>query len=410
MSINTNRLHEIQIIPSVPGGQLASPITNIGNMFDTRWIEFFDRDQARAVVSAHLDILPSTATKERHTHRLYNSGLDYFIKYLGDVLPTPDVIEMYLAHLKMRPGVKEGERMKSSTIASKYIASLRHYLNALANQAINLTDLSDRDFRYVIQCKEQIRAVLAMKTPPVEHSSNRPALEQHGQRLKWSQVLTILDAIDYSTIKGKRDYAILYIGFTCGLRVAEIQRMTQDCVRMGDTCYEIHVRGKRQNSDPVPADASVPLLIQTYVDAYNAPLSPDDPRRITPDSPLWRPLTRSSSHFKIGRLMGTTKEGQQIRCTADHAMQASGLRYVVRRRSKDALGFSIGPHDMRRSLAAIMRNENMGYDVIQTILRHKSIATTQKYVGKPQNLAQCLITNRLSIDLPTNGAKQESLL
>lgn len=387
MSIDPTRMNEIQIIPSI-NAQLDTPPAAFAGMLDTRWRDFFNREQAAAVMFAHIETLPSSSTPEKHTLSVYTHGLNYYLSLFGDFLPTVDLLHMYIAHLKGRIG--------ASTIASRYMAPLRHYLNALANQAIDLIELSDRDFRYVTQCKEQIRAALAIKPPAKETRSDRPAVEQHGHRLKWSEFQRILEEIDSSTITGKRDLALIYIGFTTGMRIAELQRMTPSSIEPGETTpAQIRVRRKRGNIDPIPVDDNVPKLVAAYIESYNAPLDEADPRRITADSPLWRPLTRSSNHFTIGQRISLKTVYE-----ADHAMHISGIRYVINSRSQKAIGYKIQAHDMRRTIATIMRNNGYETHVIQRLLGHASATTTERYIGDQTNLSQCLITNTLSIELP----------
>lgn len=341
------------------------------------WLQYFNKDRAVRAFVAHVANLPSSKTT-KHTARAYEQGLRYFLEWSQDHLPTPELVEQYGAHLKHQ---KNGG-LKSSTIASKYLAPLRLYLNKLASQPLPGFTGSERD--YIADCREYIRAAADVKNPAPDTTTNRPALYAHGDRLTLGEVNRILDCIDYTTIEGKRDFALLYLGFTSGLRLAELARLTQNKIKRGESTWEAHVIGKRNNIDPVPLDENAVTYIEAYVEAYN--LSAPDDGKITRDSPLWQPLHNSGSIFTNN----DTSTG----------LTAGSIQSLVKRRSRQAINREITPHDMRRTVAAIARAEGMDYDDIRALLRHKSIATTARYVGKPQNMSASLISTRVNFVRP----------
>lgn len=349
---------------------------------DGRWLEYFSRRKAIAAVAAHVAALPSSSTPERHTHHVYESGLKYWLNWAGDTLPTEDIVTGYIAHLRQRG-------LKSSTIGSKYLAPLRLYLRKLAGQHVVATG-AVREF--VEDCRLSIRSASEVPTPRKETSSNRSALYQHGTRLTVSQVNEVFLAIEADTIAGARDRALLYLGFTSGMRLAELARITLAKIYRGDDCYELRVRGKRNNVDPVPVDSTAVRLIHAYVDAYNAPLEGDDPRRITPTTPIWQPLLHGDNHAHVGN----------NRYDPSRGLSAQGIRDIIARRTESALGKSIAPHDMRRTVAAIGRANGMDYDELRVLLRHRSISTTATYVGNPPNMGKSLISNRVQFEVGVN--------
>ena len=367
---------ELVIIP--PQQQLARPARFFPNRYDTRWVDFFNRAQAMDAFENHIEGLECSDTPERHTQRLYKSGLGYYLSEYGAFLPTEEVVKEYARKLKEKG-------LKPKTINSKYAIPLRHYIRALVNQAIDYSELTDREFRYVVGCKDQMRAALDVRLAKV--TAERGAVNNHGHRLSWAEVNSILNDQDTTTLNGLRDYVILYIGFTVGLRIAEIQRLTQENITLdeGDT-YIITVRGKRKNYTPVPADKNVPALVQAWITSYNATLPMSDPRRIKPDEPLWRPLSRYGHHLKGRRIL-----------------PVSGIRQMINRKSERVLGYPIAPHDMRRTAAKIAYKNGMDIKSIQRLLRHAQASTTDLYMGDKEDLAGCLLTNmpNMSIDLPT---------
>lgn len=374
------------------------------------WQEYFDPYAALEQVKNHIETLPGSRN-ERHTMRAYLSSLADYCAYLGAVtvndggedytfyfetmsMPTKQNTADYIAYCKKRG-------LTSSTV-TRYMAAVRHFLKALEEQ--QAVPENGNDFVYIMESQRQFRLAITVKNPPADTSSNRPKLEQHGTRLNIAQVNTLFGSFhpslrsgegtgggDINTITGKRDIALLYLGITSGLRASELARMTLDNIKQGNTCWEIHVRGKRSNMDPIGIDGEAYDLIMQYVEAFNNALHPDDPRRIQRSTALWQPLLRGDAIPPLG-LRGKTPI---------NGLKSRAILRLVERRTYTALGHEITAHDMRRTCASLMRSNGFEWDEIRAQLRHKSIATTEKYVGKEQNLSKALLSNRITFDIPT---------
>lgn len=359
------------------------------------WTDYFNRRAAIEAVFAHVATLPSSRTEEKHTLNVYKAGLENFLHFAGDMLPSEDLVARYVAGLKTGTASPSGKPLASSTIGSKYIAPLRLYLSKLAGQHIPVSGAA-RDL--VQDAKEAIRAAAATKTPKADTTTDMPALYAHGNRLTVKQVNAIYANIDTSTKQGLRDLALLYVGFTTGMRLAELRRMTLASIKQGQDCLEIHVRGKRSNMTPVPMDAVAYTLIQEWVSAYNAGLDASDPRYIHPSTPLWQAILAGDNYAHLG------VNGFQAK-----AISGEAIRLILKRACLIAEVPVISPHDMRRTVAAIGRSAGMEFDELRRLLRHKDISTTFKYVGELQNLSKSLITNRVNFALPSKQPRQQPL-
>lgn len=350
--------------------------TIIPQIQDDLWTQYFNPRQAVAAVAAHIRALPSSQTAEQHTRRVYEAGLKYFLDWSDGQLPTEDLITAFIAHLKARG-------LRASTISSKYLAPARLYLRKLAGQRIQVYG-TERDF--VQDCKEHIRMAAAVRPPRPETTSNlAPLWRPEFKRLTLPQVRSVLRQIDRTTIAGLRDYALLYIAFSTGLRLAELQRITLASISQQGDHHILTVRGKRSNIDPVPISTGVLAAIEVYVQAYNAPLADDDPRRITDDSPLWQPLLHGDHHAHPGSNGYDPARG----------ISQQSLRCIISRRTADTLGpsLAIAAHDTRRTAAALAYDAGMPLTDIQALLRHKDAAVTLRYVGtKPDFASRALET------------------
>lgn len=359
-----------------------------------RWLEFFDPQAALDQVINHIETLPGSRA-ERHTMRAYLSSLADYCRFLGArvlhftdenytfqwdsmTMPTKANTADYIGHCK-RNG------LASSTIV-RYMAAVRLFLRALHEQEV--IPLSGGDYMFIMSAQRQLDLAARVKNPPADRTSNRPALEQHGTRLSLIQVNTLFSSFEgeISTLAGKRDLALLYLGITSGLRAAELARLKLSNITEGKDCYEIKVRGKRSNHDPIGIDREAYALIMQFVSAWNETLELSDPRRITPDVPVFQPLLRGS-HI-----------------ADDHnsrvGLSARAILMIVERRTADALGSSITAHDMRRTCAYLMRSHGFEWDQIRAQLRHRSIGTTEKYVGREQDLSRALLSKQISFTVP----------
>jgi site-specific recombinase XerD len=199
----------------------------------------------------------------------------------------------------------------------------------------------------------------------------------------------VLRGINRSTRSGLRDYALLHVAFTSGLRLAELQRITLNSIQPSGDVYLITVRGKRSNVDPVPVSARAFADIMAWVDAYNAELPADDPRRIAGDLPIWQPLLHGDNYAWVGVNGFKPSRG----------MSAQGLRDIIERTTRAALGdqFALAAHDTRRTAAAIAYDAGMPLPSIQKLLRHKDAAVTLRYIGQKPDYDQSTLANYVSI-------------
>lgn len=326
----------------------------------TNWRIYFDVDKALADVYMHIKSLPSSLTPENHTERAYSAGLKNFMEFLGDQLPTPSLMNRYIAMLRH-------SGRSSTTISSKYLAPVRLFLTKLANT--RRIGLKGDNHTIAYDYQDLIRQAAATKSPRAETTNYESALFAHGTRISKSKVQAILRYIlnnAKNTVYGHRDYAIYVLAFSTGLRLAEIQRLTlSNFYEDEDEQWWIKVRGKRSNYTPVPVDSHVKFLVDTYVNEYNARATAQSRPTIGNDTPLWQPVLKGDH---LGKL---SKNGISKTCLSE----------IMGRWTFSAIGIRLAPHDFRRTFATIALKD--GWDVVEIskALRHADVATTVKYTG-----------------------------
>jgi len=358
---------------------------------DYNWLKYFSPAKALEQVAAHIATLGSTGSTD-NTKVIYNRGLSYFFQWtnaldnLAHPFPDTELVQRYIAHLMhSKPNQRGGNGLSARTIASKYMAPLRLYLQKLRLQRIDSGDAME-----IIKYKNYLDEALAIKNPKSKKTTHQSALYAHGNRLTKSQVDSILSSFDLRNLRDKRDYALMYTAFTVALRLSELQRLTLADIQRVEDGYVTTVMGKRNNEDPTDFDPFALGLICEYIEAYNEPYEEGDPRRITRDTPIWQPL------LKGGKRKGNKATG----------MTNDGISRIVKRISRDVLGFEISPHDCRRTYGAIARLENVSIDAIQRQYRHASLDTTMTYCGPLIKLSKARLSNVVTFATP---ARQQPL-
>lgn len=379
------------------------------------WQTYFDPTAALKAVIDMVEAKPSSRPgRERHTMLAYLSSLANFANFLGaDVthhggedytwdftnmtMPTLARLQQYLSHCTKRG-------LTASTI-QRYMASVRHFIKALEHQMP--IPQSGNDYMFIMQAMSQLRIARDIKNPEPDETTSRPAMETSGSRLELEELDLLfssfrvgLNSQDISTLMGKRDIALIYLGMTSGLRASEIARLRlANIQKIDDENYSVTVRGKRGKYDPVGIDIECHALITQYIDAWNDQLPEDDSRRIDQDTPIFQTMTRHGTipplHSNIG--------GYPYKPNAELSSRTI-TRLVARRVAAAIPKYSkkdFTAHDMRRTCAYIMRELGYEWDHIRDKLRHNSIATTEKYVGKKQDFSKSNWTKRRKFNIPT---------
>lgn len=184
-------------------------------MSETNWLTYFDRQAAIDAVFAH-----SAKSKSQSTEKSYRSGLEYFLAWAGDELPSAELIGRYTDHLIQRT-------FKPSTIASKYLVPARHYLKQLYAQYQASKDDPSRDYRLARDYAESIHQAMVVSAPQPEQPTTAPRTDYHNWNLsKYAQFGDDpTDEIEI-TIKMTRAEAIQMMGEL-------MQEISQDAYMMG---------------------------------------------------------------------------------------------------------------------------------------------------------------------------------
>ena len=188
-----------------------------------------------------------------------------------------------------------------------------------------------------------------------------PNVRQQGTRLgNWlmkEQARELLAVPDRSTLKGKRDYAMLALLVGCALRRRELAALTVEDIQMRENRWVIaDLRGKGGRIRTV----AVPMWVKQGINGWLVAAKIED-------GPLLRSLNKAG---KVGESLG------------DWAVWA-----VVTESAKQIGIERFGAHDLRRTCAKLCRKAGGDLEQIKFLLGHSSIQTTERYLGSEQDIA-----------------------
>lgn len=245
-----------------------------------------------------------------------------FILRLYDVPPTQvdsDMISRYLIHLH--------QINHKQTSQARELSSVKSFFNYLL--LMDKIEASPAEF---------IAAPKSRRTLP--------------DILTIDEVEQIINCIDRSTIKGRRDSAMLELLYSCGLRVSELISLKITDLFFGEGYIRVMGKGSKQRLVPIGR------LAQEYVMQYL-----DDRRQQLKGKSAGtgeeQTLFLSNRRSKLTRVMVFTIIRQ--------ATQNAGIDKIV------------SPHTFRHSFATHLLAGGASIRQVQDMLGHESITTTEIY-------------------------------
>ena len=277
------------------------------------------------------DYLKFQRNASQHTLRNYLSDLEQFHEYLapkdsnGD---RRDVDVSQIDHITIREYMAKlyQEKRKKTSIARK-LATLRTFFKFL--------------------CREQI-----LEMNPARLVSS-PRLEKRLPKvISVDEVIHFIETPDLDTLLGKRDRAILELLYATGCRVSEVAGMNLDDIDFRhDT---IRVRGKGRKERFVPFGSKAKEALGAYLEVRGALLAVAPEHKREANAVLLNYQGTRITTRSIGRLID---------------------KYV----KECALAHAISPHSLRHSVATHLLSAGADLRVIQELLGHARLSTTQIY-------------------------------
>lgn len=175
-----------------------------------------------------------------------------------------------------------------------------------------------------------------------------PKKEHHlPQVLNEEEVNALLKAPDLSTEKGIKEYAILDILYSCGLRVSEAVNLQINQINEQEGIINILGKGKKERIVPIRKEALKAL--KRYISEVR------------------------NEHLVIDKkIVFLDKKGKK--------MSRQAIYNIVKENAKKAeIKKEIHPHTLRHSFATHLLDNGADLRVVQELLGHTKIGTTQIY-------------------------------
>lgn len=171
--------------------------------------------------------------------------------------------------------------------------------------------------------------------------------------LSVDEVFSLVDTTFKSDIFGLRDKAMIELFYSSGVRVGELTGMNIDDIDWVSDLIKIRGKGKKERIVPVGGPAAEALKI--YVD-----------RR---DELVKKRNNHEEDNALFLNRFGTRMTARSIGRLLDKYVLSSGINK------------KIGPHALRHTFATHLMDGGADLRVIQELLGHESLSTTQKYTS-----------------------------
>lgn len=271
----------------------------------------------------YLDYLQYQKNYSELTIKGYQREIEHFILYLH----TQDIHEFKEVTYPMLRGyltALHSENLSARSINHK-LSSLRGLYKYLQSQEY----VYDNPFLLVDSLKEQ---------------------QKNPDFLFVDEMIALLDSIDTSTVLGRRNKAMLELMYASGLRCSEVVELTLSQIHFSRQLLLIHGKGRKDRYVPFHDYA------REWLEKY-----------IEEDRPELMAVTHQTHDFVF-----VNKNGKKL--------TNRGVENIVNRVTQqfDATK-QVHPHTFRHSFATHLLEQGVDIRVVQELLGHANLSTTQVY-------------------------------
>jgi len=218
-----------------------------------------------------------------------------------------------------------------------------------------------------------------MPFPIAQGIGHVPNVKREGVRtgnwLTLQQAEKLLALPDPTTLRGKRDRAMLAVLIGCGLRREEASNLKLEHIQLRDARWvivDLVGKGNRVRSVPMPSWCKAAIDEWTHV-------------------PTWMEFTLHWGPYQLTEpqvncIRHVFRPVDKVDSIAGWRMSPQSIFMCVKRLAEQAGLGSISPHDLRRTFAKLAHKGRAQLEQIQLSLGHASIQTTERYLGIEQDL------------------------
>ena len=265
-------------------------------------------------------------------------------------------------HLKL-------ERSMSPNTVTGYASDVRKYFDGLRGDGIAPADAGPDDIARFLEAlvqagvtkRSQARAISSVKAlyrfldaegrlseNPCDKISVPKINPYMPTVLSVEEVLSILDAVDLSQPQGHRNRAILEVLYSCGLRVSELVNLKISDLFLDEQFIRVFGKGSKQRLVPIGEPAIRAIML--YREIRDA-----------------GPVQKAAEDILFLNRNGGKLTREMIFHIVRDTTAAAGVRK------------NVSPHTFRHSFATHLVENGADLRVVQQMLGHESILTTEIY-------------------------------
>jgi integrase/recombinase XerC len=298
-------------------------------------------------LKAFLKFLALNRNLSPHTVRAYDSDLSQFLAHVAgkagverrNLTPSAldrDAIRAFLSSIHA-----SGQTRATS---ARKLAAVRTFLRYLRREALIDTD------------------------PGALVGTPKPAVRMPAH-LSEQQMTRLLEAPDQSQPLGRRDRAVLELFYASGLRLSELAGVDVEDVNL--SAKMVRVLGKGGKERLVPFNSSTASAIRLYL---------KDREQLVRGTAAWSKPADAGSHMKHARARHTRRREALFVNYRGGPLSVRSIDRLVRRYVASAGTRScISPHALRHSFATHLLQRGADLRVIQELLGHARLSTTERY-------------------------------
>lgn len=265
------------------------------------------------------------------TVEAYRRDLNQFVEFLKSqgITDFEDVDRLvfldYLSHIRT---LSDGSMAKNSTIARK-LSTYRSF------------------YKY-------LNEYIGIPNNPLNSLHSPKTSRKIPDFLFVSEIQTFLESYDLQKPAELRDKMLFSLMYACGLRVSEIVSLQWDDVHLDDRFVRIVGKGDKERI--VPFYQGLCSMFQSYRLSY------------------WEKVAKQTNHVFVS-LRGKPMTTRAVQMLMQKHADAIGM------------GMNVHPHMLRHSFATHLLDNGADIRIVQELLGHSSLSTTQIYTHlSPQKL------------------------
>ena len=273
-----------------------------------------------------------------------------------------DIVRSYVRYLKL-------QRNMSGNTLDAYQRDLRKLLDYLEHEGKDVRDVDLEDLEHFsaglydigIHPRSQCRILSGVRSffrflqldgyrddDPTELLESPQIGEHLPEVLTPEEVDRLEGSIDLSKWEGHRNRAIIEVLFSCGLRVSELVNLKLSNLYIEDEFVRVQGKGSKERLVPISKKA-IQELAYWFDDRNHMTIKPGEEDYVF--------LNRYGKH--LTRVM---------------------ILIMIKRQAEAAgIGKTISPHTLRHSFATALLEGGADLRIIQALLGHENIGTTEIY-------------------------------